>query len=156
MPFTPHQVQGSLPNYDLKEFEETGILATGCTFTPVVNIREKEGHLPGATGEDGGYAQILQVHTTRKKLDIELSGEIVPDQNGRAVGLANVHPGRAVSLANFAADLTEGVHGFVYDAAKLLMVREPSRETSNENIPTVTLAMSYYPEIAAPVDILAS
>jgi hypothetical protein len=36
------------------------------------------------------------------------------------------------------------------------MVREPSRETSNENIPTVTLAMSYYPEIAAPVDILAA
>jgi hypothetical protein len=156
MPYQPNVVQGSLPNYDLKEYAETGILATGCTFTPVSNIREKQGHVPGTSGEEGGYAQILQVTVTRQKLDIELSGEIVPDQNGKAVGLANVHPGRAVALANFAASLTEGVMGFTYDAAKLLMVREPSREVGNEAIPTVTLPMSYYPEIAAPVDILGA
>lgn len=152
MPFDPYQVQGDLPDYDLKEFSDTGLLTTGCTFTPRVNIREKEGHEPGAAGESGAYAQILQVQVHKKALDLELSGEIVPDSNGLANGLANVYPGQAVVCAQFAAASGGNdalvVHGFSRDPAKLLMVKEVSRETSNEGIPTVTVPMTYYPAIA--------
>ena len=147
MPFDPLQTQGTIPGYDLKEFDDTGLLVTGCTFTPRVTIREKEGHLPGASGSSG-YAQIVQVQTVKKALDIELSGEIVPDSNGLATGLAAVYPGQSVTCAQFAASGVT-IHGFTRDAAKLLMVKEVTRETSAEGVPTVTVPMSYYPEIAA-------
>jgi len=149
MPFTPNQVQGTLPAYDLKEFTETGLLVTDCSFTPRVNIREKEGNLAGATGSTGGYNQILQVQVTRKALDIEVKGEIVPDANGLATGLANVYPGEAVVCAQFAVADGLTIHGFTRDAAKLLMVKEVKRETNAEKVPMVTVPMSYYPEIAA-------
>jgi hypothetical protein len=152
MPFDPYQVQGTLPDYDLKEFADTGILPTGCSYTPRVNIREKEGHLPGAEGASGGYGQILQVQVHKKALDMELSAEIVPDANGVAVGLANVYPGEAVTCAQFAAASGGGsalvIHGFSRNAARLLMVKEVKRETSNEKAPAVTVPLSYYPEIA--------
>lgn len=148
MPFTPLQTQGALPAYDLQEFGDTGLLVTGCSFTPRVTIREKEGHLPGATGNDGGYAQILQVQTFKKALDLELSAEIVPNVSGEAVGLANAYPGQAVTCAHFAVD-GPTVHGFSRDAAKLLMVKEIKRELGNEAIPSVTVPMTYYPQVAA-------
>jgi hypothetical protein len=148
MPFTPLQTQGELPNYDLKQFSDTGLLVTDCSFTPRVTIKEKEGHSPGASGPNGSYAQILQVQTTRKALDIELKGEIVPDANGAAVGLANVYPGQSVTCAQFAAADGLNIHGFTRDASKLLMVKEVKRETNAEKVPTVTVPMSYYPEIA--------
>lgn len=147
MPFDPLQTQGTLPGYDLKEFDDTGLLVTDCSFTPRVNIKEKEGHSNGATGNNGSYAQIVQVQTYKKALDIELKGEIVPDSNGLAAGLAAVYPGQAVTCAQFAASGVT-IHGFSRDASKLLMVKEVKRETSSEKVPVVTVPMSYYPEIA--------
>lgn len=151
MPFTPAQRQGALPNYDLQEFGDTALLATDCEFAPRVMIREKEGHKPGASGPTGGFAQILQVQTFKKALDITLDGEIVPDSNGAAVGLANAYPGQAVVCAQFLAEADGGVevHGFTRDPAKLLMVKDIKRKTNNEKIPTVNAPMSYYPEVAA-------
>jgi hypothetical protein len=152
MPFHPHTTQGTLPNYDLKEFEDTGLLVKTCSFTPRVVIKEKEGHLAGATGSSGataGYGQILQVQVTKKALDIEIKADIVPDANGKATGLANAYPGQAATVANFAASFDFDIHGYTRDASKLLMVKEIKRETSSEAIPSVTIPLSYYPEIAA-------
>jgi len=151
MPFTPLQTQGELPNYDLQQFAETGLLVTDCSFTPRVTIKEKEGHLYNATPANVGYGQILQVQVWKKALDLELKGEIVPDADGKAAGLANVYPGQAVTCAQFAAAVTPlNVHGFTRDATKLLMVKEVKRETNAEKVPVVTVPMSYYPEIALP------
>lgn len=143
MPFDPYQNQGSLPNYDLKEFADSGLLVIDCSLTPRVTIKEKEGHHAG-----GALGQILQVQTWKKALDLELKGEVVCNANGKAEGLANVYPGQAVTCAQFAADADDSVHGFTRDASKLLMVKEVKRELSNEKPPMVTVPMSYYPAIA--------
>lgn len=147
MPNTAAQRQGTLPAYDLQEFADTAILPTDCEFTPRVVIKEKEGNLPGANGPTGGYNQILQVQVFRKALDIMLNAEIVPDGNGKAVGLANAYPGLAVTCAQFAAAAEFDIHGYTRDAAKLLMVKEIKRKTNSEKVPTVDIPMSYYPEI---------
>lgn len=147
MPFSPINTQGQLPDYDLKEFGNTGLLGTGCSFTPRVNIREKEGHVPGAADGAGGYGQILQTQVTRKALDIEYSAEIVPSVTGQPVGLAAAYPGQVATCAEFAADAV--VHGFTRDITKLLMVKDLKRTLGNDAIPNVTVPMSYYPEIAA-------
>ena len=139
---------GDLPAYDLKEFDDTAILPSDCEFTPRVVIREKEGNVPGADGPTGGYNQIVQVQVFKKALDITLSAEIVPDANGKAVGLANAYPGQAVTCAQFAAGSNFDIHGFTRDPAQLLMVKEIKRKTSAEKVPTVDIPMSYYPEIA--------
>lgn len=153
MPYHPHTTQGTLPNYDLKEYDDTGVLVKTCSFTPRVVIKEKEGHLVGSTGSSGvtaGYVQILQVQFTQKALDIEIKADIVPDANGKATGLANAYPGQAVTCANFAAGFDFDIHGMgPRDASKLLVVKEIKRETSSEAIPSVTIPMSYYPQIAA-------
>lgn len=143
MPFDPYQNQGTLPNYDLKEFADTGLLVTDVSHSPRVVIKEKEGHTAAALG------QIVQVQVWKKAHDIEIKGEIVPDANGKAVGLGNVYPGQAVTCAQFAADADDSVHGFTRDAAKLLMVKEVKRELNAEKAPVVTVPMSYYPAIAA-------
>lgn len=149
MPFDPQQIQGDLPDYDIQEFNETGLLTTGVTFTPRVNIREKTGHLPGATSPGGGFNQILQVQTIRQALDIELTAEIVPNAEGKATGLANAYPGQVVTSAHFAAGADSSIHGFERDAAKLLMVKEVTRTLSNEaeSPPGVTVPLTYYPHI---------
>lgn len=150
--FDPYQTQGDLPDYDLKEFGDTAILTTDADFTPRVVIKEKEGHVKGASGNNGAYAQILQVQTIKKAMDIDLKAEIVPNAQGLAVGLANAYPGQAVTCAQFAANDDPAqslvIHGFSRDAAKLLMVKEIKRTTSSEKAPMVTIPMSYYPQIA--------
>lgn len=149
MPFDSSQRQGSLPDYDLKEFTDTAILPSDCEFAPRVMIREKEGNVAGSSGPTGGFMQILQVQVFKKALDITLSAQIVPDANGDAVGLANAYPGEAVTCAQFASTDDFSVHGFTRDAAKLLMVKDIKRKTNNEQTPTVDIPMSYYPQITA-------
>jgi hypothetical protein len=148
MPFTPFLSQGTLPNYDLKEFDDTGLLVMGCSFTPRQMIKEKTGHKAGQLG----YNRILQVQFHAQVLDLELKGEIVPDANGLAVGLGNVYSGQSVAIANFSAtDATLVIHGYSRDAAKFLAVKEVKRETDPEKAPTVTVPLTYYPDIDAPV-----
>jgi hypothetical protein len=149
MSFTASQRQGELPDYDLREFDDTAILTTDCEFAPRSVFREKEGNLPGASGATGGYGQILQVQTYKKALDITVSAEIVPDANGNAVGLANAYPGQAVTCAQFSAADDFSVHGFQRDAAKLLMVKDIKRTTNNEKVPVVAIPLTYYPEVLA-------
>lgn len=150
--FQPHQVQGELPDYDLKEFQETGLLVTDCSFTPKVDFREKLGHAKGAqaSGTNGDFSQPVQVLVRNQGLDIELKGEIVPDAAGKAVGFANVYPGQSTTCVHFAAG-GDSIHGYTRDDAKLLMVKEVKRELNNENVPVVTVPMTYYPFIAAPI-----
>ena len=149
MPYSPHTTQGTLPNYDLKEFGDTGLMITGCDITPRAEFKEKPGHAAGATGPNGAYGRILQVQTKVVALDGELKGEIVPDANGKAVGLANAYPGQTMTCAQFAAGDDYDVHGFTRDATKLMLVKEIKRSLTSDKVPEVTIPWTYYPDILA-------
>lgn len=107
----------------------------------------------GETLDPAAYYQIMQVQGHRQALDFEVKMEIIPDANGFATGLANVTPGDAIALANFAtpgSGTNPVIHGFQHSAAKLLMAKDPKRSISAEKVPTVDLSATYYPMIAAP------
>lgn len=149
MPYDPHKVYGTLANHDLKEYNDTGVVQTAFDFNPRMVIREKTGHKSGPAS----YQQILQVQVFVTAADMESKMEIIPDQNGRAVGLANVVPAEAIVFANFAAPEDgavdpETIHGFLRNPARLLMAKEVKRSLSQEKGPEVTLPATYYPMVA--------
>lgn len=151
-----HINQGTLPACDLKEYADTSAILTELTMNPRTKWREKEGHVPAVTGEGATPLlpyQIAQVQGFIQALDFEVKMEIVPNADGLATGLANVTPGDAIALANFAvpgSGTNPTLHGFQRDNTKLLMAKDPKRGLSAEKVPTVDLSASYYPRIAAP------
>lgn len=151
MPFAPHQLFGSLASHDLDEYGDTSYVQEGFDFNPRVTIREKSGHVGGETPH---YNAIRQVQVFNVAADMETKGEIIPNAAGKAVGLANVSPGTAITLANFAAPADgavdpETVHGWLRDATKLLMAKEVKRSLTLEKGPAVTVPATYYPLVAA-------
>jgi hypothetical protein len=96
------------------------------------------------------YRQILQVQTHIIGVSIEMSIEPVPAADGSSSGLAAIAPGEhAGAIANFQSG--DNIHGFIRDAAKLLLVGELKHSRSPENPAEITVPLDYYPEIAAPV-----
>lgn len=149
--------QGTLPACDLKEYADTSCILTELSMNPRTKWKEKEGHqIQTGSGENlvpAAYYQILQVQGHRQALDFEAKMEIIPDANGFATGLANVTPGDAIALANFAtpgSGTNPTIHGFQHDVTKLLMAKDPKRSLSAEKIPMVDLSATYYPQILAP------
>lgn len=150
MPFSPHTVFGALADHDLQEYADTSVVLTAFDFTPREVVREKTGHKAGAPAS---YQQIVQVQVFVTAMDMEVKMEVIPDGNGRAVGLANVTPAEAITLANFAAPEDgavnpETVHGFLRDPAKLLMAKGIKRTLSQEKGPEVSMSPTYYPMVA--------
>lgn len=148
--YDPHTVYGALADHDLKEYEDTSVVQTGFDFNPRMVIKEKTGH---KAGQPASYQQIIQVQVHVVAADMESKLEIIPDANGRAVGLANVNPAEAITLANFAAPEDgvanpELIHGFLRDPAKLLMAKEIKRSLSPDKSPEVTVPATYYPMVA--------
>ncbi len=88
----------------------------------------------------------MQVQVYREALDITLTAEPVPTVSGALVGLANAHMGYAATLVHFAQDGLE-IHGYTRDNDRLLMVKEVSRTLALENVPVLSLSMSYYPDV---------
>lgn len=145
---------GTLPACDLKEYADTGVILTEFSLNPRTKWREKEGHIAAVTTEGSEMEiqpnMIAQVQGFRQAMDLEAKMEVVPTAAGARTGLANVTPGDAITLANFAA--TANIHGFTRDATKLLMAKDPKSSLSAEKVPMVDLSASYYPRILAPVE----
>lgn len=150
MPAAPHTSWGTLPDHDLKEYTDTSCVQTGFDFNPRVTIVEKMGHVAGTPNH---YRGIRQVQIFQMAADMESKLEIIPNAQGKAVGLANVEAGTNVTLANFAAVASDAVdpetlHGWTRDPLKLLLAKEVKRGLSPDKVPEVTCPASYYPLIA--------
>lgn len=156
MPY--HITRGVLPECDLKEYDDTGVVVLETGFTPRQVIKEKTGHMALIPAVGGGspspevpasYQQIIQVQIHLQALDIDQKMEIIPTTAGARAGLANVASGDSIELANF--DDEAVIHGFTRDLDKLLMVREPKSTLTGDKSPAVEFSSSYYPQIDAPV-----
>lgn len=142
MPFAPVLRTGTLPLYDLNEELETGILVESISFTPMVDVRNKEAHASSAA-----LNQIVQRRTTNKGLTLDIKGSIIPDGNGLPQGIAKAYVGEAVTCAHFASsgDQSMARHGYTRDDTKALLVTEIKTDLGNTNPADVTIKLDYLP-----------
>lgn len=151
MPYDPHGLFGSLNDTDLLEYDDTGVVLVSFDFNPRLTKVEKMGHIAAVGGGSpvpAQYRQIVQVQTFIAAADMEAKMEVVPTVDGAAEGLAAVSPADAIAFANFAD--TDEIHGFVCDAAKLILAGEVKQSRGPEKPTEITLPATYYPLIAAP------
>ena len=149
--YDPHGLFGSLTDTDLVEYDDTGVVVTGFDFNPRSIKVEKSGHI-AAVGEDtpAQYRQIRQVQMFVIALDMEAKMEVVPTASGQYTGLAAAAPGEVITFANFTTGAT--VHGFAFDANKLLMMGDVKQSRGAEKPSEITAPGTYYPRVAKPVE----
>ena len=146
MSYNPHGNFGTLSATDLDEYNDTGVVNTGFDFNPRSVKVEKMGHFAGVGGGAATYRQVRQVQVFPIALDMEAKMEVVPTVTGQYAGLAAAAPGDAITFANFTTGAE--IHGFVYDANKLLMLGD-IKQTRNAEKPTeITAPGTWYPKIA--------
>jgi hypothetical protein len=136
MPVEPILTYGISNDFD--PVDETGILVKSVSYSP-----ERDEVMRKGSNRARGYLRYED-----PRLGISVSGEMIPDVNGAAQGLANAHPGSSVDLAN-AADGVD-IHGFDIDADNLTVVGNPTRELSDSEAATVTIPATSCPFIAKP------
>lgn len=147
MPYNPHGNFGTLTDTDLVEYADTGVVNTGFDYTPRSIKVEKMGHIAAAGGVAASYRQIRQVQMHLIALDMEAKMEVVPTASGQYTGLAAAAPGDMVTFSNFSTGAQ--IHGFAYDATKLLMMGDIKQTRAAEKPSEITAPGTWYPRIAA-------
>lgn len=124
---------GAQPSYSV--VDETGLRVEGVDWKPQRKRTEK-------TNYQGKY---IYVKGESAKMDIDIKGKPIPSSGGAIEGLADAHPGVAVSIANFAA--TDSVHGFVAPSGVKVVVGDPTRNTTLDAEAEITIPCTFYPDI---------
>ena len=135
MPITAQIDQGSLPSY--VAVDETGISIRGVDWNPKRDYLERK-------DADG---QIVWHSARGPRLEGTIKGAAVPSGGGALQGLATVHPGVAVAIANFAED--KAVHGFVAPASAKVISKDPTQTTSEETETELTIPFVFLPAISS-------
>ncbi|MCG3206273.1 MAG: hypothetical protein KCHDKBKB_03007 [Elusimicrobia bacterium] len=152
--YSPTIYQGAVGTFNVSELAETGVLTTSVSFTIDSERRETKAHISAAALD-----QIVRTRQITRGLIIDFEGEVIPDANGNASGMAKVFAGQNIATcAHFAAAITEpngdvitpAVErlGFTRDPAKLLQVDAPTLALSPETAATIQFQAKYYPCIA--------
>lgn len=136
MPVAAIIEHGTKPDFDL--VDETGIMVKKVSFKPQRDFVERK----------NSDRWISYVRGENPRMDINISGTLVPDGSGEAQGLGDEHPGNGVAIANFTG--TASVHG--YDAADdaVIVMKDATRDLSEEEEPQVDVNLTLYPGITSP------
>jgi hypothetical protein len=134
MPVEPIIEHGITPGY--RHIDETGMLVTDCSWKP---MRDEVAH-------KGSNRAVEYLRYEDPRLEGEIKGRPIRNPAGEAHGLANVHPGTAVDLANVADG--RDIHGFVIDDDNVTVIGNPSRDSTDGDGVTLTIPFVYRPFIA--------
>lgn len=135
MPITAQIDHGAKPGYDA--IDETGMLVDELVWTPTRQVTERK----------NAREQTIWYSTRDPRLEGSIKGPAVPDSGGALVGLAIVHPGTAVAIANFADG--DSVHGFTASSGTKVIVKDPTRTMSREEEAQLDIPFVFLPGISA-------
>lgn len=135
MPVEPIIEHGVKPEYDLAD--ETGMAVTKVSIKPIREFVERK----------GANKMIAYVRGENPSMTFDISGSIIPDSSGNVQGLADEHPGNAIALANFTG--AASVHGFDAADNKLIILKDATRDMTDEEEPQVQINAQLYPGITA-------
>lgn len=128
---------GVKPGYD--QVDETGLLVLKTSFKGKRDFVEKK---------NPQYRWVSYVRGENPMLEITINGKPIPSAEGALEGICVLHPGNAATLANFSG--TDSIHGFAAADNKLILFKDFTLDTTDEEEPTDDLNFAVYPGIAAP------
>jgi hypothetical protein len=79
-------------------------------------------------------------------LEGSIKGPAVPGSGGALEGLAIVHPGVAVAIANFASG--DSIHGFAADGTTKVIIKDPTQTLSREDEAQLDIPFVFLPGIS--------
>lgn len=136
MPVEPIIEHGHKPSYGLKD--ETGLMVSDCSLKP---MRDQVTH-------KGDNRAVEYERWEDPRLEGEIKGRPSRNASGEAHGLANIHPGTAMDLANVADGMD--LHGFDIDGDNVTIIGNPGRDTSDGDGTSITAPFTYRPFIPKP------
>jgi hypothetical protein len=130
MPITASINQGALPSYN--EVNETGINVRTLTWTPQRDVKEKK-----------DYTDAVVYKSARNpRLQVQIQGVAIPGSGGALEGIAIVHPGAAVVIANLPD--AKVVHGFTAPTSTKVIVDEVSATTGEEEAYSIDVTATFW------------